>query len=144
MNSRICFRKICSFVKDKSEKRFNIYITDQLQLHPGASHQSYRNMATDLKPTGPPECLLKPMNFPRKTLMGPGPSNAPPRVLNASSLPLLGHLHPEFLQVFVSSSTLLIKELSQAGRLYIFQVIISKKKKDLCMYLCSEDLFQSS
>ena len=56
------------------------------------------NMST-LAPTTAPECLLKPMNFPIKTLMGPGPSNCPPRVLNASALPLLGHLHPEFTQV---------------------------------------------
>ena len=46
-----------------------------------------------------PECLFHPLDFPHKTLMGPGPSNAPPRVLGASALPLLGHLHPEFTQV---------------------------------------------
>ena len=48
-----------------------------------------------------PECLFHPLDFPHKTLMGPGPSNAPPRVLGASALPLLGHLHPEFTQVGV-------------------------------------------
>ncbi|KAL5015185.1 hypothetical protein ScPMuIL_009455 [Solemya velum] len=47
----------------------------------------------------PPVELFKPMNFPLKTLMGPGPSNCPPRVLNACSLPILGHLHPEFVQI---------------------------------------------
>ncbi|KAK7094262.1 alanine--glyoxylate aminotransferase-like [Littorina saxatilis] len=46
-----------------------------------------------------PECLFHPMDFPQKILMGPGPSNAPPRVLGASALPLLGHLHPEFTQI---------------------------------------------
>lgn len=47
----------------------------------------------------PPQSLMKTMDFPQKLLMGPGPSNCPPRVLNASALPLLGHLHPEFTQV---------------------------------------------
>ncbi|ELU05539.1 hypothetical protein CAPTEDRAFT_164164 [Capitella teleta] len=46
-----------------------------------------------------PERLLHPMEFPRKLLMGPGPANAPPRVLAAGALPLLGHLHPEFVQI---------------------------------------------
>ena len=47
----------------------------------------------------PPECLKTPMQVPQKLLMGPGPSNAPTRVLEANALPLLGHLHPEFIQV---------------------------------------------
>lgn len=58
-----------------------------------------RCMSTSLRPTEPPDRLMKPLNFPMKTLMGPGPSNCPPRVLNASALPLLGHLHPEFTQI---------------------------------------------
>ncbi|XP_078695734.1 alanine--glyoxylate aminotransferase-like isoform X1 [Branchiostoma floridae x Branchiostoma belcheri] len=47
----------------------------------------------------PPQELLTPLRVPQKTLLGPGPSNASPRVLAASALPLLGHLHPEFLQI---------------------------------------------
>lgn len=31
--------------------------------------------------------------------MGPGPSNCPPRVLNASAIPLIGHLHPEMYKI---------------------------------------------
>ncbi|KAK2142089.1 hypothetical protein LSH36_997g01019 [Paralvinella palmiformis] len=46
-----------------------------------------------------PECLLKPLYVPRKLLMGPGPSNASPRILAAGALPLLGHLHPEFIAI---------------------------------------------
>ena len=49
--------------------------------------------------SSPPESLLKPINVPQKTLLGPGPSSAPPRVLAAGALPLLGHLHAEFTQV---------------------------------------------
>ena len=47
----------------------------------------------------PPACLAEPINVPSKLLMGPGPSNAHPRVLAAGALPLLGHLHPEFTKV---------------------------------------------
>ncbi|MEJ2083440.1 MAG: alanine--glyoxylate aminotransferase family protein, partial [Acidobacteriota bacterium] len=34
---------------------------------------------------------------PRRILMGPGPSNVPTRVLQAMSLPVIGHLDPDFL-----------------------------------------------
>ena len=34
-----------------------------------------------------------------KLLLGPGPSNAHPRVLKAMARPLLGHLDPEFLGI---------------------------------------------
>ena len=36
---------------------------------------------------------------PQRILLGPGPSDADPRVLTALSAPLLGHLDPEFLKV---------------------------------------------
>jgi alanine-glyoxylate transaminase/serine-glyoxylate transaminase/serine-pyruvate transaminase len=32
------------------------------------------------------------LEVPRRFLMGPGPANADPRVLNAQALPLLGHM----------------------------------------------------
>lgn len=47
----------------------------------------------------PPEVLRKPLNIPRKTLMGPGPSNCSPRVLEAMSKDVLGHMHKEVFQV---------------------------------------------
>lgn len=47
----------------------------------------------------PPQCLAKPLDVPSKLLMGAGPSNAADQVLKAGSLPLLGHLHTEFVQV---------------------------------------------
>ncbi|XP_037068168.1 serine--pyruvate aminotransferase-like isoform X1 [Pollicipes pollicipes] len=46
-----------------------------------------------------PASLEGPLVVPEKTLMGPGPSNAHPRVLEAQKLPLLGHLHPEFCKI---------------------------------------------
>ena len=37
--------------------------------------------------------------IPERLLLGPGPSNAHPRVLEAMSQPLLGHLDPAFLEI---------------------------------------------
>lgn len=50
-------------------------------------------------PISAPSSLLTPIKIPPRLLLGPGPSNAPPRVLAASALPLLGHMHKEFLKV---------------------------------------------
>ncbi|EMA11443.1 alanine-glyoxylate aminotransferase apoenzyme [Haloarcula vallismortis] len=36
---------------------------------------------------------------PDRTLMGPGPSDVHPRVLNAMSTPLVGHLDPSFIEI---------------------------------------------
>ena len=59
----------------------------------------YTSMATVLKPTAPPKCLLKPLIVQRKTLMTPGPGNCPPRVLHAQTLPIMDELDSDFLQV---------------------------------------------
>lgn len=59
-----------------------------------------------------PPALQKPLSVPEKLLMGPGPSNCPPRVLHAMSLPVLGHLHPE---------TCSIMDEVKAGIQYAFQ-----------------------
>ena len=42
---------------------------------------------------------LREMNTSTRVLMGPGPSDAHPRVLRAMATPLIGHLDPEFLVV---------------------------------------------
>lgn len=52
------------------------------------------------------------VQVPTRLLMGPGPTNAHPRVLSAQSLPLLGHLHPPFLAI--------MDEIQQGLR-YLFQ-----------------------
>ncbi len=46
-------------------------------------------------PFGPVEEL----NPPRRTLLGPGPSDVDPRVLRAMSAPILGYLDPEFIKI---------------------------------------------
>lgn len=40
-----------------------------------------------------------PFNPPTRVLMGPGPSDAHPRVLQAMARPLIGHLDPEFIRM---------------------------------------------
>ena len=55
-----------------------------------------------------PEILKTPMSIPEKTLLGPGPSNVPDRVLKAMALPTIGHLHPEFTKVIIALFSLLL------------------------------------
>ncbi|CAH1800142.1 unnamed protein product [Owenia fusiformis] len=59
-----------------------------------------------------PACLKIPLTPPRKLLMGPGPSTVPPRILAASAIPLIGHMHPEMYQVM---------DEIKAGIQYVFQ-----------------------
>ncbi len=42
---------------------------------------------------------MKPLSPPARLLLGPGPSNVSSRVLEAMSLPLIGHLDPSFLEI---------------------------------------------
>ncbi|XP_034248092.1 serine--pyruvate aminotransferase, mitochondrial-like [Thrips palmi] len=68
-----------------------------------------------------PASLAEPLRVPHKSLMGAGPSNAPPRVMHAGSLPLLGHMYPETFQVMDD-----IKD----GLRYVFQ---TKNPVTLCL-----------
>ncbi len=54
-------------------------------------------------PSGPVEEL----NPPRRTLLGPGPSDVDPRVLRAMSAPILGYLDPEFIKIMDGVSQML-------------------------------------
>jgi alanine-glyoxylate transaminase/serine-glyoxylate transaminase/serine-pyruvate transaminase len=47
------------------------------------------------------------LNTSPRILLGPGPSMVPPRVLRSMTMPLLGHLDPEFLQVMAEEQILL-------------------------------------
>lgn len=47
------------------------------------------------------------LNPPPRLLLGPGPSDAHPRVLQAMSTPLLGHLDPAFLELMAETQDLL-------------------------------------
>ncbi|NXK92049.1 SPYA protein, partial [Formicarius rufipectus] len=56
-------------------------------------------MATSLLRVSPPQALLQPLVVPERLLLGPGPSNVPCRIQAAGGKQLLGHMHPEVLQV---------------------------------------------
>jgi len=60
----------------------------------------------------PPAVLKVPIHVPEKLLMGPGPSNCCPRVLEACSLPVVGHMHTEFFKIL---------DDIKAGLQYVFQ-----------------------
>jgi len=50
---------------------------------------------------------LAPLEMPNRLLLGPGPSNAHPAVLQAMSVPSVGHLDPAFLQLMDEIQSLL-------------------------------------
>jgi alanine-glyoxylate transaminase/serine-glyoxylate transaminase/serine-pyruvate transaminase len=51
--------------------------------------------------------LPGPLNPPTRLLLGPGPSDAHPRVLAAMTTPLLGHLDPAFLEIMTETQDML-------------------------------------
>ena len=56
-------------------------------------------------------------NPPKRTLLGPGPSPVNPRVLEALSLPVVGHLDPEFLKLMDQSMAMLREVFQTKNRL---------------------------
>ena len=60
----------------------------------------------------PPSSITRPLKVPAKLLMGPGPTNAHPRVRKACSQPLLSTIHPEFHAIM---------DEIQGGLKYLFQ-----------------------
>ncbi|XP_006276181.2 alanine--glyoxylate aminotransferase isoform X1 [Alligator mississippiensis] len=47
----------------------------------------------------PPTVLQQPLAVPDRLLLGPGPSNVPPRILAAGGRQLIGHVHKEMFQI---------------------------------------------
>ncbi len=56
-------------------------------------------------------------NPPIRTLLGPGPSPVNPRVLQALSLPVVGHLDPKFLEIMDQSMAMLREVFQTKNRL---------------------------
>ena len=52
-----------------------------------------------------------------RLLLGPGPSDAHPRVLTAMAMPLLGHLDPQFLEIMAETQQLLRQVFRTENRL---------------------------
>src|SRR4051812_29733693 len=46
-----------------------------------------------------PPMPIPPLETPQRVLLGPGPSDVPPRVLEAMARPTIGHLDPVFLKI---------------------------------------------
>ncbi len=51
--------------------------------------------------------MASPLNPPERILLGPGPSNPHPRVLEALSAPVVGHLDPEFFKIMEENKAML-------------------------------------
>jgi alanine-glyoxylate transaminase/serine-glyoxylate transaminase/serine-pyruvate transaminase len=60
-----------------------------------------------------------PLNPPRRTLLGPGPSPVDPRVLQSLSLPVVGHLDPAFLKIMDESMAMLRVVFQTENRLAV-------------------------
>jgi alanine-glyoxylate transaminase / serine-glyoxylate transaminase / serine-pyruvate transaminase len=56
-------------------------------------------------------------NPPKRTLLGPGPSPVNPRVLEALSLPVVGHLDPKFLEIMDQTMAMLREVFQTKNRL---------------------------
>ncbi|MBN3272701.1 SPYA protein, partial [Polyodon spathula] len=57
----------------------------------------YRAMSSLTVPV--PASLLLPLKVPYRLLLGPGPSNVPPRILSAGGTPIIGHMHKELFEI---------------------------------------------
>lgn len=67
-----------------------------------ASYNKVQSAADDYN-VPVPDVMFKSMFVREKRLLGAGPSNPPDTVRSALSLPMMGHLHPETLQVNIIS-----------------------------------------
>jgi alanine-glyoxylate transaminase / serine-glyoxylate transaminase / serine-pyruvate transaminase len=66
---------------------------------------------------GRPELEIAPLDPSPRVLLGPGPSDVPPRVLGALGMPLLGHLDPEFVALMDQTQALLRQVFRTENRL---------------------------
>lgn len=62
------------------------------------SHLAF-HAAVNMLSVPPPARLQKPLAVPQRHMFGPGPSNVPPRILEAGAKPVIGHMHPEIFEV---------------------------------------------
>jgi len=67
----------------------------------------------------PMSASILPVLPPRRILMGPGPSDIPPRVLAALGAPTVGHLDPYFLRIMDETQTMLRQVFETQNRLTI-------------------------
>ena len=65
--------------------------------------------------------MASPLNPPKRILLGPGPSNPHPTVLEALSAPVVGHLDPEFFKIMEENKAML-RRLFHTGNELTFPV----------------------
>ncbi|XP_019398587.1 PREDICTED: serine--pyruvate aminotransferase isoform X2 [Crocodylus porosus] len=66
---------------------------------PPFSLPRYRAMSGPSLWVPPPTVLQQPLAVPDRLLLGPGPSNVPPRILAAGGRQLISHVHKEMFQI---------------------------------------------
>src|SRR5262249_15696317 len=80
--------------------------------HKADSSFGIQPMTTVPKPSAP-----GPLKVSKRLLLGPGPSDVPPRVLQAMTNSLLGHLDPEFVALMDETAGLLRYAFQTTNRL---------------------------
>lgn len=60
---------------------------------------------------------ITPFHPPKRSLMGPGPSDVHPRITEALARPTIGHLDPEFIRMMDELKTLLQYAFQTSNRL---------------------------
>ncbi|XP_069583833.1 alanine--glyoxylate aminotransferase [Ranitomeya imitator] len=66
-------------------------------LHAARLSGSVRMSTHTIVPPSP--ALQQPLHVPQRLMLGPGPSNVPPRVQAAGAQQVIGHMHPEMFQI---------------------------------------------
>ncbi|MDY6820728.1 MAG: alanine--glyoxylate aminotransferase family protein [Deferribacterota bacterium] len=61
------------------------------------------------------------LKVPERILMGPGPSNVSPSVLEASGKPMIGHLDPDFIRI-MDEVTIMLRKIFQTDNKLTFPV----------------------
>ncbi|XP_040204856.1 serine--pyruvate aminotransferase isoform X1 [Rana temporaria] len=64
-----------------------------------AAHRSVSVRMSSHSIIPPSPALLQPLQVPQRLMLGPGPSNVPPRIQAAGGLHVIGHMHPESFQI---------------------------------------------
>ncbi|XP_053565881.1 alanine--glyoxylate aminotransferase [Bombina bombina] len=67
-------------------------------FHAARVSSSVRTMSS-LLTVPPPPALLQPLHIPQRLMLGPGPSNVPPRIQLAGAQQVIGHMHSEMFQI---------------------------------------------
>lgn len=79
----------------------------------------------------PPECLKKRLVVPHRHMFGPGPSNVPPRIVQAGAQPVIGHMHPETFEVSQQVYDGIYRKNCPGYKVQVSETKKKRKKKQL-------------